>query len=123
MRSFLGVILLATAIAAPATAGDGPAGATGTAALLEKRRVTLNMDGWTVEVGLDHLRNMTDINFVVDNVIANAVPEPSTLILLTSGAGLLGLSRWRSQRLPGSTYSRSSRSRKQPYQAGPGSCS
>ncbi len=39
-----------------------------------------------------------DINFVVDNVIANAVPEPSTLILLTSGAGLLGLSRWRSRR-------------------------
>jgi len=39
-----------------------------------------------------------DINFVVDNVIANSVPEPSTLLLLATGAGLLGLSRRRSKR-------------------------
>ncbi len=33
-----------------------------------------------------------EINFVIDNVIANTVPEPSTLLLLAMGGGLVGLS-------------------------------
>ena len=32
------------------------------------------------------------VSFVVDNMIANSVPAPSTLVLLTTGLGLLGLS-------------------------------
>jgi hypothetical protein len=33
--------------------------------------------------------------FVIDNVIANSVPEPTTLLLLATGAGLLGASHRR----------------------------
>jgi PEP-CTERM motif len=40
----------------------------------------------------------SDVNFVIDNVIANSVPEPTTLILLATGAGLLGLSNRRRKR-------------------------
>lgn len=34
-------------------------------------------------------------NFIVDNVIINAVPEPATLILFATGAGLFGWARRR----------------------------
>ena len=36
--------------------------------------------------------------FILDNVIANAVPEPTTLLLLATGAGLLGASQRRRKR-------------------------
>jgi len=37
-------------------------------------------------------------NFVIDNVVVNAVPEPTTLLLLATGAGLLGVSNRRRKR-------------------------
>ena len=37
-------------------------------------------------------------SFLLDNVIANSVPEPTTLLLLATGVGLLGASRHRRMR-------------------------
>lgn len=37
-------------------------------------------------------------SFLLDNVIANSVPEPTTLLLLATGVGLLGASRHRRKR-------------------------
>jgi hypothetical protein len=45
-----------------------------------------------------NLSTASNLSFVVDNVIANAVPEPTTLLLLATGAGLLGLSYRRQKR-------------------------
>jgi hypothetical protein len=38
------------------------------------------------------------VSFIIDNVVVNAVPEPTTLLLVAAGAGLVGLAQRRRSR-------------------------
>jgi hypothetical protein len=65
---------------------SGP-GFVGFAADFRAHRFNINF------VALDPFGGITlqqTTNFVVDNVIINTVPEPTTLVLIATGAGLMG---------------------------------
>ncbi len=50
---------------------------------------------------LDESGPVSGTSFLLDNVVANSVPEPTTLLLLATGAGLLGASRRRRKHAAG----------------------